>query len=135
MGLALIPKHERGFAARPRPEQKSPMLAVTEVRISRWRGDWLPTGGRSRGRGWGGGCPWGGCGSGRACAEGEKAERSGASPCEFDYQVGRRGCLLLAIGPVREAQNPAASSRVLRASAVRSSTLYAIEDLRFTIYL
>ncbi len=59
----------------------------------------------------------------------EKAERSGASPCEFDYQVGRRGCLLLAIGPVREAQNPAASSRVLRAPAVRSSTPY---DLRFT---
>ena len=55
MGLALIPKHERGFAARPRPEQKSPMLAVTEVRISRWRGDWLPTGGDSRGRGRGGG--------------------------------------------------------------------------------
>ena len=76
---------------------------------------------------------WGAVAAGARALK-EKAERSGASPCEFDYQVGRRGCLLLAIGPVREAQNPAASSRVLRASAVRSSTLYAIEDLRFTIY-
>ena len=75
---------------------------------------------------------WGAVAAGARALK-EKAERSGASPCEFDYQVGRRGCLLLAIGPVREAQNPAASSRVLRASAVRSSTLYAIEDLRFTI--
>ena len=74
---------------------------------------------------------WGAVAAGARALK-EKAERSGASPCEFDYQVGRRGCLLLAIGPVREAQNPAASSRVLRASAVRSSTLYAIEDLRFT---
>ena len=112
-------------------EQKSPMLAVTEVRISRWRGDWLPTGGRSRGRG--GGAGWGAVAAGARALK-EKAERSGASPCEFDYQVGRRGCLLLAIGPVHEAQNPATSTLIAGAACVSRAQFYAVRDRRFTIY-
>ena len=127
-GVGAHPQESRaGVATRPRPVQTS-LNADRGSHLAMARG--LAPDGRTKP---GARVGWGAVAAGARALK-EKAERSGASPCEFDYQVGRRGCLLLAIGPVREAQNPAASSRVLRASAVRSSTLYAIEDLRFTIY-